>query len=102
LKWKCHICKLILNEDDLVNGLCPKCNSDLGLREMCARDHNHCGHDMSAGVATCPVCGEFCCPECGCHDVFVMSRVTGYLAEVNGFNAGKRAEFNDRQRYTFA
>ena len=42
------------------------------------------------------------CPECGSHDVVQISRVTGYLQEVSGWNAGKQQELKDRARYTVA
>ena len=38
-------------------------------------------------------------PGCGSHDVTQISRVTGYLQEVSGWNAGKQQELKDRQRY---
>jgi anaerobic ribonucleoside-triphosphate reductase len=34
--------------------------------------------------------------------VVQISRVTGYLQEVSGWNAGKQQELKDRARYTIA
>jgi len=99
-RYKCHTCKLIIDDVDLVDGNCPVCGFKDGLQKMCRLDHCHCGHDKIGTTAMCPECGAMVCPECGCHDVFVVSRVTGYLAELSGFNAGKRQEFLDRVRYT--
>jgi anaerobic ribonucleoside-triphosphate reductase len=50
------------------------------------------------GIKYCPVCGSTVCP-CGSHDVLTISRVTGYMQDVSGWNAGKQAELKDRQRY---
>ncbi|MBP8676317.1 MAG: oxidoreductase, partial [Methanoculleus sp.] len=37
---------------------------------------------------------------CGSHDVMQISRVTGYLQDVAGWNAGKQQELKDRVRYS--
>jgi ribonucleoside-triphosphate reductase len=53
----------------------------------------------------CPHCrkmfrgGNFTCPKCQSGDVKVYSRVTGYYSEVNRYNLGKKAEWEDRKRY---
>ena len=39
------------------------------------------------------------CPGCGSHDVAQISRVTGYLQEVSGYNRAKQQEVKDRTRY---
>jgi anaerobic ribonucleoside-triphosphate reductase len=36
------------------------------------------------------------CPICGSHDVAQVSRITGYLGDVAGWNAAKRQELKDR------
>lgn len=100
-KFKCQICKMILEKSDLIHGahrlVCPKCGHPPD--EMCRLDHVcECNHEIQSGRRTCPECHAFIC-ECGSHDVAVISRVTGYLAELGGWGAGKRAEFNDRTRY---
>ena len=48
------------------------------------------------------LCGKPVCPECGSHDVVQVSRVTGYLQDVSGWNAGKQQELKDRTRYSVA
>lgn len=93
-------CKLILKETDLEEGKCPECNTI--PKPMCEQDHEcTCQVDIQGGTQVCPECREFTC-KCGCHDAFVISRVTGYLAEVGGWGAGKRAEFADRTHYDVA
>ncbi|NOQ32858.1 MAG: anaerobic ribonucleoside-triphosphate reductase [Methanosarcinales archaeon] len=39
------------------------------------------------------------CPNCGSTNVEQLSRVTGYLQAVSGWNAAKRQELEDRKRY---
>ncbi len=95
-RYKCHTCYAILNNSDLVNGHCP-CG-EKHLVPMCTLDHNGCGHDITSGIHICPVCGEPVCGQCGDHSVFIVSRVTGYLSNINSWNAGKRAELIDRVR----
>jgi anaerobic ribonucleoside-triphosphate reductase len=97
-KYKCHTCHIVINESDLIGGNCPKCESNFALKPMCENDTLACEHDIVDGLAYCPECGEPCCPECGCHDVSQISRVTGYLQEVSGWNAGKQQELKDRHR----
>ena len=92
-RYKCHTCHFIVDESP-----CPNCNEKT-LAIMCPLDHCHCGHDLITSHAYCPVCGEAVCPECGSHDVVAISRVTGYLQDVSGWNNGKRAELKDRTRY---
>jgi anaerobic ribonucleoside-triphosphate reductase len=65
---------------------------------MCPNDTIECGHDIVEGLAYCELCGEPMCPICKCHDVSQVSRVTGYLADVAGWNAGKQQELKDRHR----
>lgn len=63
------------------------------------RHHNaFCAHDMLANTSVCEVCGLPCCPDCGTHHVEQISRVTGYMSAVSGWNASKIQEFEDRQR----
>lgn len=67
---------------------------------MCPLDHTHCSHAVIESLAYCPLCGEPVCPACGSHDVSQISRVTGYMADVAGWNRGKAQELKDRARYT--
>jgi len=39
-----------------------------------------------------------CCPKCGSHNIDHLSRITGYLQSVDGWNAGKKQELLDRTR----
>ncbi|KKH19853.1 anaerobic ribonucleoside-triphosphate reductase [Methanosarcina mazei] len=39
------------------------------------------------------------CPKCGSGNVQHLSRITGYLQSVEGWNRGKRQELRDRKRY---
>ena len=63
-----------------------------------AHNDAFCMHDVVANTAVCPVCGLPCCPDCHSHHVTQISRVTGYLSDVSGWNASKLEEFKDRQR----
>ena len=100
-RYKCHMCKIVIYDVDLVDGkLCPECGHEPTI--MCELDHIDCSHDVAAGVTFCPKCGEPTCPVCGCHDVAQISRVTGYLQEVSGWNTGKLQELKDRHRYDIA
>ena len=48
----------------------------------------------------CPVCEKPMCPTCGSHCVDQISRVTGYMQVVSGWNSAKKQEYEDRYRYT--
>lgn len=111
-KYKCQGCKTIIPESFLKltesknpqSGetksvkACPVCGETAAIQPMCENDHIcYCHSDMHSGVEFCPVCGSGMCP-CGSHDVAQISRITGYLSDVAGWNAGKRAELQDRTR----
>lgn len=101
MKYKCHVCHIVIDESDLIASIyCPQCKSNLGLKEMCPRDNLTCTHEIVDKLAYCPECGEPMCPICGCHDVSQISRITGYMADVSGYNEAKRQELRDRTRYT--
>lgn len=91
-RWKCMKCFHIVDASP-----CPLCG-DTHVVEMCPLDHCNCHHEIITKIEYCPICGNAICPECGCHDVVQVSRVTGYLADVAGFNNGKKAELKDRKR----
>lgn len=42
------------------------------------------------------------CPKCKSENVQHLSRITGYIQNVDGWNAGKRQELKDRNRYDIA
>ena len=91
-RFKCRTCMQIVLEQP-----CPVCGNPEPA-PMCPRDHAHCAHDVVDGIAYCPECGAPVCPICGCHDVAQVSRITGYLGDVAGWNAAKRQELKDRVR----
>ncbi|TRZ82325.1 oxidoreductase [bacterium] len=92
LRYKCHDCLLVFDMP-----VCPQCGSEK-LSKMCPLDNCHCGHDVMQMIDYCPLCGEAVCPECGTHDVAQISRITGYLQDVAGWNAAKKQELKDRHR----
>lgn len=55
--------------------------------------------EMINGTDICPVCKTSMCPECGNHNVVALSRVTGYVQDVGGWNMAKKQELLDRKRY---
>jgi hypothetical protein len=105
-RLKCTECHLVIYEDQIENfggndgkqPICPECGGQQ-FKPVCAEDHAcTCFAPFQAGVAFCKVCGESVCPGCGSHDVVTISRVTGYLSDVAGWNAAKRQELKDRRR----
>lgn len=100
--FACHNCKAYeIPAPLIVDGKCPECGDGGGLQPQCAEDHVcRCGNgEIHDTIKYCPNCGKPACPECGSHDCAQISRVTGYLQEVSGWNSGKRQELKDRQRY---
>lgn len=95
-RYKCHNCYFIVDEIP-----CPACGNDSKnlIEKMCPLDHCHCPHAVIGYIEYCPLCKQPICPECGTHDVEQISRVTGYLQSVTGWNMGKREELKDRHRY---
>lgn len=39
------------------------------------------------------------CPKCGSKNIDGWSRITGYLQHIDGWNAGKIQELQDRYKY---
>lgn len=97
-RFKCDRCKMIIREDCLsVDHDCPDCKGAVEI--LCEADHLcHCPDEIRGGLYYCPICGAATCP-CGSHDVIQLSRITGYYAEIGGWNRGKIRELNDRRRY---
>ncbi len=54
---------------------------------------------LVAGIVTCSECGKPMCPVCHRHNVTQLSRVTGYVGDVAGWNEGKKQELQDRKRH---
>ncbi len=103
--YKCYTCLRIIKTGDIeLDGekpKCPICGEVKVFKKMCPMDTGECrcAHDTHAEVKLCPTCRDPVCPECGSHDVVGVSRVTGYLSDVAGWRASKRAELEDRIRY---
>jgi DNA-directed RNA polymerase subunit RPC12/RpoP len=96
--WKCTTCKLTYLEKDLNDTVtCKKCGGK--LIKSCENDNYTCNHEITSGIKICEICGEFVCPICGCHNVNVISRVTGYYQDVSGWNKAKQNELKNRYRY---
>ena len=73
-------------------GKCP-------LAIWVAHHDTKCRRQQVPNTAACPLCGNPCCPDCMNHVVQQLSRVTGYLQIVSGWNEAKKQEFKDRTRY---
>lgn len=96
-RYKCPICHLA----NFTEAECPDCGNTSN-QLMCPLDHCDCHHEITEQLAYCPICGEPMCPECGSHDVFQLSRVTGYIQDVAGWGKGKQQELKDRHRVQIA
>ena len=93
-EYKCDRCYHVVTASDV----CPVCGN-VHLTEMCPNDTCTCTHSPMGGIAFCEICGEPVCPVCGAHDVVQLSRITGYIQYVSGWNAGTRKELELRKRY---
>jgi Anaerobic ribonucleoside-triphosphate reductase len=100
-KFKCFNCYTVFKIDNAQQIKCPKCDRTENIKEACPLEQFHsCAHPVSDTIAYCPICKQAICPQCKTnHDVMQISRVTGYLQDVSGFNAGKAQELRDRKRY---
>lgn len=120
--YKCHGCKKIF---DIFSGgegvsilialsdrnhiMCPECKSD-ATELMCKIDsysmyiklfgEENCRKGIIInGTDICPICKTSMCPTCFNHSVVSLSRVTGYVQDVGGWNEAKKQELLDRKRY---
>ncbi len=73
---------------------------DCPLAQWVIYHDSKCSRQMVPNTEACPLCGSPVCPDCMNHNVEIISRVTGYLSTVSGWNEAKQQEFKDRQRYT--
>jgi len=88
--------------DEFNNGQMIKVesNMDCPIHFWVVSNKKICYHEFIPNTAFCKICGKPCCPECFSHGVHQMSRVTGYVGNVDSWNAGKQQEFKDRDRFT--
>lgn len=100
-RYSCHTCHTHFELDKAEKEpKCPKCG-ETHIEKRCIADPTggcHCALHVNTGVKYCGVCGRPVCPTCGDHDVAQVSRVTGYLSDVAGWNNAKKAELKDRAR----
>ena len=81
----------------------PQGLMDFGLR--LARETQIGYFTFSKDMTVCLGCSRVSaglgdrCPSCGSEDVDHISRITGYLQAVSGWNSAKRQELKDRKRY---
>jgi ribonucleoside-triphosphate reductase len=81
----------------------PKGLMDFGLR--LARDTQIGYFTFTKDMTVCLGCSQVSgglkdsCPNCGSEEVDHISRITGYLQAVSGWNSAKRQELKDRKRY---
>ena len=81
----------------------PKGLMDFGMR--LARETQIGYFTFTKDMTVCLGCSQVSaglkenCPNCGSVDVDHISRITGYLQAVSGWNSAKRQELKDRKRY---
>jgi hypothetical protein len=120
--FKCHSCRTYFDKYEIgglpifmalagkVGFICPECKSE-STELLCKVDGYSLalkinGHDcrhgtLISGTDLCPVCRMPMCPECFNHTVISLSRVTGYMSDISGWNEAKKQELSDRKRYSF-
>lgn len=119
--FKCATCKTVFDiysegllvfmaltpKDNIICPNCKTCNAELMCRvdvhSLYLKLNGFKCRDSSiiSGTDICPVCEEPMCPKCCNHNVVSLSRVTGYMSEISGWNMAKRQELKDRKRYEF-
>lgn len=72
---------------------------DCPMAQWVAYNDKKCSREMVPNTETCQICGSPVCPDCLNHNVEQLSRVTGYLSTVSGWNEAKKQEFKDREHY---
>ncbi len=89
---------------DTRNGIPLELDSplDCPVHKWVVANRAKCKNKTVPNTEKCPICGSYMCPDCGNHMVDVLSRVTGYLQVVSGWNVAKKQEFEDRKRYKVA
>lgn len=92
-------CKKWMNEFNGGNYMDIDNPNDCPLAIWVAVNDKKCSREMVPNTASCPLCGHPVCPDCMNHCVEQLSRVTGYLSTVSGWNEAKKQEFEDRNRY---
>lgn len=118
--FKCYTCRNIFDIfsqgisvlvalSDKEHILCPDCKSE-STELVCKVDaysmilkmqgYNCREGKLISGTEICPVCKSPICPQCFNHSVVSLSRVTGYIQDISGWNMAKRQELLDRKRYT--
>lgn len=97
---KCTSCfTMSIPDIEVLGGACPVCSAQ-SLKMQCIEDHVcSCTFEIQPGVHYCPKCGKPIC-LCGSHNVEVISRITGYLSSLEGWNSAKQQELKDRNRVT--
>lgn len=100
-RFKCFNCYAVFTLGENKPIKCPACERTENIAEACPLEQfDNCRHDVSPNIEYCPICRQAVCPQCGTnHDVMQISRVTGYLQDVAGWNNGKIQELKDRKRY---
>lgn len=100
-RWSCYTCHLHFELPKTEKEpKCPECG-EVHIKKRCPADPEggcKCLQSINPGVKYCEICGKEICPICGDHDVAQVSRVTGYLSDVAGWNNAKKQELKDRVR----
>jgi len=105
-RYSCYTChthfELEIPKGSKEVPVCPACGEKQIVKRCPADPVGGCHCALSihgGGIAYCKICGKAICPECGDHDVVQLSRVTGYLQDVSGWNDAKQQELKDRHRW---
>jgi hypothetical protein len=96
-KYWCEACG-VFSEASICN-TCGQPNLDL---KCILYSKDSCKHTGYLIPQKCPICNELMCPECGGHNIQVVSRVTGYLSPVGNWSKGKQQELFDRTRHNIS